>query len=216
MNVNVNRRQFLGSSAAAVIVAGMKAQGKVLGANSRIRLCTVGFNGQGGSHLKDILVMKAEAEYVALCDVDANVLAKGAALVKSAQGKAPKLYRDMREAFADKDVDAVTIATPNHWHALATIWACQAGKDVYVEKPMSHNIFEGQQVTAAAKKYQRIVQHGTQSRSNATLIRDMKLIQEGFIGTIVESRGYVYKNGNRGPIGRGKPGPVPAYLDWAL
>ena len=210
------RRQFLGTSAAAVIVAGMKAQGTVIGANNRIRVCTIGFNGQGGSHIKDLLAMKADVEYVALCDVDANVLAKGAKTVEAAQGKAPKLYKDLRDVMQDKSVDAVTIATPNHWHSLASVWACQAGKDVYVEKPISHNIYEGRQVVAAAEKYKRIVQHGTQSRSNGTLIRDMKLIHDGFIGKIVESRGYVYKNGNRGSIGRGKLGPVPAFLDWSL
>ena len=214
--MKVSRRQFLSSSASAVIVAGMKAQGTVIGANSRIRVCTIGFNGQGGSHVKDILAMKAEAEIVALCDVDANVRAKGGATVQATQGKAPKLYKDMRDVFADKNVDAVTIATPNHWHSLASVWACQAGKDVYVEKPLSHNIFEGRQVAAAAKKFGRIVQHGTQSRSNGTLIRDMKLMHSGFIGKIVESRGYVYKNGNRGPIGHGQPGPVPDSLDWTL
>jgi len=214
--MSLTRRTFLGTSATAVIVAGMKAQGNVFGANSRIRLCTIGFNGQGGSHIKDILALKTDVEYVALCDVDADVRAKGAKLVADAQGKAPKLYSDMRDVFADANVDAVTIATPNHWHALASVWACQAGKDVYVEKPMSHNIFEGRQVAAAAKKYNRIVQHGTQSRSNSTLIRDMKLIHDGLIGKIVESRGYVYKNGNRGPIGQGQPGPVPAQLDWNL
>lgn len=211
-----SRRQFLGSSAAAVIVAGMKAQGTVIGANNRIRVCTIGFNGQGSSHIRDILALKGQAEYVALCDVDANVRAKGAAVVQAAQGKAPKLYKDIRDALQDPAIDAVTIATPNHWHALAAVWACQAGKDVYVEKPMSHNIFEGQQVAAAAKKHGRIVLHGTQSRSNGTLIRDMQLMHDGFIGKIVESRGYVYKNGNRGPIGRGAPGPVPEFLDWSL
>ena len=126
--------------------------------------------------------MKDEAEYVALCDVDSEVLERGAKIVESAQGKRPKLYRDIREALADKSIDAVTIATPNHWHSLAAIWACQAGKDVYVEKPLSHNIYEGRQLVDAAKKYGRIVQHGTQSRANATLIRDMKLIHDGFIG----------------------------------
>lgn len=210
------RRQFLGTSAAAVIVAGMKAQGKVIGSNNRVRVCTIGFNGQGTSHIRDILALKQEAEYVALCDVDANVRAKGAKLVEAAQGKAPKLFKDLRDALQQPDIDAVTIATPNHWHALAAIWACQAGKDVYVEKPMTHNLHEGRQVMAAAEKHRRIVQHGTQSRSNATLIRDMKLIHRGFIGKIVESRGYVYKNGNRAPIGRGRPGPVPDYLDWSL
>jgi predicted dehydrogenase len=214
--MSLTRRTFIGSTAAAVIVAGMKAQGKVFGANDRIRLCTCGFNGQGASHIKDILLMKDAAEYTALCDVDANVREKGAKLVEAAQGKAPKLYRDIREALQDKEVDAITIAMPNHWHSLAAIWGCQAGKDVYVEKPFSHNIFEGRQLVAAAEKYGRIVQHGTQSRCNGTLIRDMKLMHDGFIGQIVESRGYVYKNGNRAPIGHGKPGPVPENLDWNL
>ena len=99
------------------------------------------------------------------------------------------MYRDIREALADKSIDAVTIATPNHWHSLAAIWACQAGKDVYVEKPLCHNIFEGRQLVEAAKKYGKIVHHGTQNRSNSTLIRDMKLIHSGFIGKIFESRG---------------------------
>jgi predicted dehydrogenase len=215
--MNLTRRHFIGSTAVAVTVAGMKAQGVVFGSNNRVRVCTVGFNGQGGSHINDILKnLKEDAEYVALCDVDDNVRAKGAKLVTDAQGKAPKLYKDMREAFQQKDIDAVTIATPNHWHSLAAMWAMQAGKDVYVEKPMSHNLYEGQQVSAAAKKYKRIVQHGTQSRSNATLIRDMRLIHSGFIGQIIESRGYVYKNGNRGSIGRGAPGAAPAFLDWNL
>jgi predicted dehydrogenase len=214
--MQLTRRQFLGKTATAVIVAGTMAQGKVFGANNRIRMCTIGFNGQGSSHIHDILSMKDEAEYVALCDVDSQVRDKGAATVKKAQGKEPKLYKDIREALEDKDIDAVTIATPNHWHTLAAVWACQAGKDVYVEKPLSHNIYEGRQLVAAAEKYKRIVQHGTQNRSDSTLIRDMKLMHDGFIGTIVESRGYVYKNGNRGPIGHGKPGPVPEYLDWKL
>lgn len=214
--MELTRRQFIGKTTTAVIVGGMLAHGKVFGANSRIGMCTIGFNGQGRSHINDILKLKDDAQYVALCDVDAEVRERGAKLVADAQGKAPKLYQDIREALQDKNIDAVTIATPNHWHSLAAVWACQAGKDVYVEKPLSHNIYEGRQVVAAAEKYQRIVQHGTQSRTNAALIRDMKLLHDGFIGEIVESRGYVYKNGNRGPIGHGKPGPVPANLDWNL
>jgi predicted dehydrogenase len=214
--MKTSRRQFLGTAASAVIVAGLKAQGSVIGANNRIRVCTIGFNGQGGSHIRDLLAYKQDVEFTALCDVDAKVRAKGADLVKAAQGKAPKLYQDIRDVMADASVDAVTIATPNHWHALASVWACQAGKDVYVEKPLSHNIFEGRQVAAAAAKHGRIVQHGTQNRSHSTLIRDMKLIHDGFIGKIVESRGYVYKNGNRGSIGLGKPGAAPEFLDWNL
>ena len=214
--MQMTRRQFLGKTTTAVLVAGTMAHGRVFGANDRIGMCTIGFNGQGRSHIKDILQRKDEAEYVALCDVDSAVLERGAKDLETAQGRAPKIYRDIREALQDRNIDAVTIATPNHWHSLAAVWACQAGKDVYVEKPLSHNVYEGRQLVAAAKKYGRIVQHGTQSRSSATLIRDMKLIHEGFIGKIVHSRGYVYKTGNRSAIGHGKPGPVPANLDWKL
>ena len=214
--MKLTRRQFLGKTTAAVIVAGSMAHGRVFGANNRIRMCTVGFNGQGRSHINDLLKMKDDAEYVALCDVDAEVRERGAKIVADAQGKAPKLFKDIRDALNCKEIDAITIATPNHWHSLAAVWGCQAGKDVYVEKPMSHSIYEGQQVVAAAKKYGRIVQHGTQNRSSATFRRDMKLMHNGFIGKIVESRGYVYKNGNRGSIGHGRPGPVPANLDWTL
>jgi len=209
--MELTRRKFLSKTTTAVIVAGAVARGKVFGANNRIRMCTIGFNGQGHSHINDILGMKDEAEYV-----DSEVLERRASEVEKAQGKKPRKYKDIREALQDKEIDAVTIATPNHWHTLAAVWACQAGKDVYVEKPLAHSIYEGRQLVAAADKYKRMVQHGTQSRSNSTLIRDMKLIHDGFIGKIGESRGYVYKNGNRGPIGHGKPGPVPENLDWAL
>lgn len=214
--MTLTRRSFLAASAATVVAARSASFAAPRDANSRIGVCTIGFNGQGGSHLKDILKMKDEAEFVALCDVDAEVLERGAKFVEEAQGKRPKLYRDIREALADTSIDAVTIATPNHWHSLGAIWACQAGKDVYVEKPLCHNIYEGRQLVEAAKKHGRIVQHGTQNRANSTLIRDIKLIHDGFIGEIVESRGYVYKNGNRNAIGHGKAGAGPKNLDWQL
>ena len=215
--MNLTRRHFIGATATAVIVAGMKAQGKVFGANDRVRVATVGFHGRGGSHIKGFLDMKDEGVEVAgLCDVDANVLAAGGKQVEKAAGRAPKLFKDVHELVAWKDVDAITTATPNHWHSLVAMLGIQGGKDVYVEKPMSHNIYEGRQVVNAAKKYNKIVQHGTQSRSSPRLIRDMKLIHSGFIGDIIESRGWVYKNGNRGSIGRATPGPVPAGLDWNL
>jgi predicted dehydrogenase len=215
--MEISRRKFLGASAAAVIVAGTMTKGKVFGANDRIRVCTVGFNGRGGGHIKSILGMPNDAEYVALCDVDQKVLDNGVKFVTEKQGgKQVKGYKDIRQALEDKEIDAITIATPNHWHSLGAFWGCQAGKDVYVEKPMSHDFYEGKQVAAAAKKYGRIVQHGTQSRSDPKLIRDIKLIHDGFIGKVMHSRGYVYKNGNRQAIGHGKPGPVPEYLDWTL
>src|SRR3954462_9516421 len=126
--MTLTRRTFLAASAATVLAAKTRAAAPP-DANNRIGVCTIGFNGQGGTHIKDILKMKDEAEYVALCDTDSDVLERGAKVVEEAQGKRPKLYRDIREALADKDIDAVTIATPNHWHSLAAIWACQAGKD---------------------------------------------------------------------------------------
>jgi predicted dehydrogenase len=213
--MEMTRRKFFGATASMAIVAGMKAQGQVIGANDRIRVCTIGFHGQGGSHLSDVMATEG-AEIAALCDVDSRVLNVGVKRVEKEQGKAPKTYSDMREVMADPDIDAVTIATPNHWHSLAAIWACQAGKDVYVEKPLSHNVWEGRQLVAAAEKHGRVVMHGTQSRSDTTLIRDMKLLQEGFIGKVVHARGVVYKNGNRGAIGHGAPDEVPEFLNYTL
>ncbi len=213
--MGITRRRFLGSSAAAVFAAGAARKSPIWGANDRIGVCVIGFNGQGRGHIRSIL-REEDAEIVALCDVDARVLDRGVQGVAEASGKTPKAYRDLRDVMADPSIDVVTTATPNHWHALIAVWACQAGKDVYVEKPMSHNAFESRQCVAAARKYDRVVQHGTQSRNDPTLIRDMRLIHEGFIGKIIHSRGCVYKNGNRAPIGHGKPGPVPDYLDWTL
>jgi len=117
---------------------------------------------------------------------------------------------------ADDSIDAITIATPNHWHSLLTIWACQAGKDVYVEKPLSHNHWEGRQLAKAAEKYGRVVQHGTQGRSSATWIRDIQLMHDGFIGRINMAKGFTYKNGNRHAIGHRMVADPPKNLDWNL
>jgi predicted dehydrogenase len=211
----MSRRSFLESSAAAVVTAGVTARNSVLGANDRIGVCVVGFNGQGRSHIRDIL-KEESAEIVALCDVDTQVLERGVQSIKEATGKIPRTFRDVRDVMADESIDAIATATPNHWHALITVWGCQAGKDVYVEKPMSHSPWESRQCVKAARKSGRIVQHGTQYRSDPMLIRDMRLLQNGFIGKIVHTRGVVYKNGNRYPIGHGAPGQVPAHLDWSL
>ena len=212
--MSMTRRTFLGAS--AVAAAATVVPRTVFGANDRVRVCCIGLNGRGGDHIKSFISQEG-SEVVALCDVDANVLEERAAQVEQVSGKKPKTYRDMREAFADDAIDAVSIATPNHWHALAATWACQAGKDVYVEKPMAHSFWEGQQLVKAAKKYERIVQHGTQQRSDASRIRDMKLLHEGeIVGPVVHARGYVYKNGNRMDIGRGTPGNPPETLDYNL
>jgi len=211
----MSRRKFLGTSAAAVMTAGAAAKSPVWGANDRIGICVIGFNGQGRSHIQALL-REESAEIVALCDVDSQVIQRGVDMVTKAQGKAPKTYQDVREVMADRSIDAITTATPNHWHSLITVWGCQSGKDVYVEKPMSHSPWESRQCVAAVKKFGQIVQHGTQSRSDSMLRRDMKLLHEGFLGKVLHSRGVVYKNGNRNPIGHGSPGPVPENLNWKL
>jgi len=211
----ITRRHFIGGSAAAVLAAGTMGKGTVFGANDRIQICCIGIHGQGGSHIKDLLE-RDDVDVMALCDVDSKVLESKAELVAKKTGKKPKCYKDVREALADKKIDAITTATPNHWHTLISVWACENGKDVYVEKPLSHSVWEGRQVVAAAEKYKRMVMHGTQSRSNSKLMRDIKLMHDGFIGDIVHSRGYVYKNGNRGSIGHGKPGTAPENLDFTL
>lgn len=211
----ISRRQFLGSTATAVIAAGTMGKGRVFGANDKVRVCCIGIHGQGRSHIADLLKQEG-AEIVALCDVDSDVLEERGKMVETITKKKPKLYKDIRDVMAAKDIDAVTTATPNHWHSLVAVWACQAGKDAYIEKPMSHSLYESRQVVAAAAKHNRVVMHGTQCRSEDTLLRDMKLIHDGFIGPISHSRGYVYKNGNRGPIGVGAPGKAPENLDWNL
>jgi predicted dehydrogenase len=151
----------------------------------------------------------------ALCDVDTAQTERGAQMLKKdGQEQAPKIYQDLRKLFEDKDIDAVSIATPNHWHALSTIWACQAGKDVYVEKPPNHDIFEGQQMVAAARKYKRMVQVGTQSRSSPTIRRAMELLRDGAIGEVYMSRGLCFKE--RNSIGHTPIEPVPAGVDWDI
>jgi predicted dehydrogenase len=130
------------------------------------------------------------------------------------QSEKPKEAKDLRVMLEDKTIDAVSIATPNHWHALATIWACQAGKDVYCEKPASHNIFEGRKMVEAARKYNRIVQIGHQSRTNAHKIRAMELLREGVIGEVYMARGLCFKR--RKPIGRNEATDIPAGVDYEM
>ena len=149
----------------------------------------------------------------AVCDVDPAVLGHVVETVGK-KGQAVRGFQDVRELLACKDIDAVTIATPNHWHSLAAIWACQAGKDVYVEKPVSHNIFEGRQLVRAARKYQRMVQVGTQARSNPDLIEAVAWVRAGNLGKIQYARGTCYKP--RMSIGKGGDGPIPPGLDYDL
>lgn len=211
--MNISRRHFLGASASAVIAAGTMAQGKVFGANERIRVGIIGLNGRGGSHINGF-THQDDCDVVAICDVDEQVLARRATEIANLTGKRPTVYTDMRDLLASDDIDAVSIATPNHWHSLATIWACEAGKDVYVEKPLSHNVWEGRQLVNAAKKYNRIVQHGSQRRSEISYLQMIKQLRSGIIGDLYLARGLCYKW--RDSIGFGEPMAPPEDLHWDL
>src|SRR5207249_1625878 len=132
-------------------------------------------------------------EVAALCDVDESILNKRVAEVESSCKKRPAAYTDIRKLLEDKSIDAVSIATPNHWHALMGIWACQAGKDVYVEKPCCHNLWEGRQLVRAADKYGRMVQHGTQIRSSVAIRDGIQKLHEGLLGDVYMARGLCFK-----------------------
>jgi predicted dehydrogenase len=198
------RRDFLKAAGvgALVTVAGTKAAPRVLGANDRIRIAVAGLNGRGGSHVGEWSRMKG-VEIAYLIDPDTRTYAKHLKTLAGKNAPTPKCVQDVRQALDDKTLDAISIATPNHWHALMTIWGCQAGKDVYVEKPASHNVHEGRIAVETARKYNRIVQHGTQSRSSPAWIAKAELAKSGKYGKLLISRGLVYKDG----LGRdGKPG----------
>ena len=208
MSNHSSRRQFVQTAAAAVATSRFP----ILGANDRINVGLVGLGGRGNAHLGYYLGLDTDCRLAALCDVNQAARERATARVKKANGGDAKEYEDMRAMFDSKDIDAVSIATPNHWHALSTIWACQAGKDVYVEKPASHNIFEGQQMVKAARKYNRMVQVGSQSRSIPHKMRAMQLLQEGVIGKVYHSRGECFRR--RFSIGHTPDEPVPPGIDW--
>ena len=191
----VNRRTFLKSATVAAAAVGVNAMGvsRVLGANEQLRVACAGIHGRGRDHIRGFN-SQPNCSVVALCDVDENDLGKVANMTKRERGGAEiATYVDVRKLLEDKDIDILSIATPNHWHSLMAIWACQAGKDVYVEKPCSHNIFEGRKLCEAAKQYGRIVQHGTQIRSSEAIREAMDLLRDGVIGEVYMARGLCYK-----------------------
>ena len=161
--------------------ATLALRGTIIGANDRVRLAICGLRGRGNDHLKGFAKVPG-TEIVGMCDVDESVLSQRLGDAEKMGLARPKSYGDIRRLLEDKDIDAISIATPNHWHSLMAIWACQAGKDVYVEKPCSHNWFEGRQLVRAVKKYNRICQHGSQSRSNPGMIEAIKRVNDGTIG----------------------------------
>ncbi|HSB14279.1 MAG TPA: Gfo/Idh/MocA family oxidoreductase [Bryobacteraceae bacterium] len=206
----MNRRHFVMSSAAA---AGTLATRGLASRNDTVRLACVGVRGQGRAHIQNYAKM-ANVEIAALCDVDQSVLNQRLQDLDKLGKKRPAVFTDYRKLLEDKSIDAVSIATPNHWHTLQTIWACQAGKDVYCEKPCSHNMFESRQIVEAARKYNRIVQHGTNSRSGVAIREAMEHIRTGLIGDVYMARGVVFKW--RDTIGRKPVQPVPAGVDYDL
>lgn len=213
------RRQFLRDSmrAAAVVPAAAliarTARGQTTGANDRLLCAVIGCNGRGGSHISAFSGRK-DCELAYIVDADEEVGRKRCQAVEERTGRRPKFVKDMREAFDDKSVDVVSTATPNHWHALCGVWAMQAGKDVYIEKPISHDIPEGAALVAAAKKYGRICQVGTQCRSNRALQEAMKFLADGGIGPVNFARGLCYKR--RGSIGSLGDYPIPGAIDFDL
>jgi predicted dehydrogenase len=208
---DVNRRTFLASAGAGAAALGLASRTRAAGANDRLRVAVVGVRGRGRSHIS-AFCGREDTTVVALCDVDSRVFAEPAKEVEGKTGKAPQLVGDLRRLMDDKSIDIITIATPNHWHALAAVWACQAGKDVYVEKPVSHNVSEGRKIVEAARKYGRVVQTGTQSRSSTGLKDAFEFLRSGRLGKIFLARALCFKP--RGSIGQKADTPVPAGVDY--
>lgn len=215
-----SRREFLERSmfaTAALTLAGSRTafaqDNGAANAGDKLRVAVVGIRGRGGSHIAGF-GSREDCEIAALVDVDETVLNNRADEIEKKTKKRPTLYTDMRKCFDDKSIHIVSIATPNHWHSLAAIWAIQAGKDVYVEKPVSHNVSEGRRVVEAARKYKRMVQTGTQSRSNPGMREAIAFLHKGGIGEVKLARGLCYKP--RGSIGPKGNYDIPASIDYDL
>jgi len=210
-----SRRSFIQKSAgaAALLTLPTIIPSNVFGANDKVRVAVLGVNGRGTNHIEGFSNLP-DVEVACLCDPDLVVLAKRAKEFETRYARKPTQQQDLRKVFEDKSIDAVSIATPNHWHSLATIWACQAGKDVYVEKPGSHNINEGRKMIEAATKYNRIVQHGVQLRSSVAVQEAIKHLRDGLIGDVYMARGLVFRW--RDDIGNKGNEPVPEGLDYDL
>jgi predicted dehydrogenase len=212
----LSRRSFLKSSLLAATSASLwpgLARGAVPGANSDIRYAVVGFNGRGKDHLKEMREVPG-TRLVALCDADHDVLNRE---LKQCENRGEKVegYADVRRLLENKDIDVVTFATPNHWHSLDAVWAIQAGKDVYVEKPVSHEVWEGRQVVNAARTHNRIVQTGTQCRSSQGIAEGIQWLRDGNLGKIIRVRGLCYKR--RPSIGKVSGAqPIPPSVDYDL
>ncbi len=215
--MSITRRQFIrrSSAAAAAMAAATIVPRSAWGANDEIRVGVIGLGGRGaGSHVPE-MEGQAGVRVVAVCDPDRQRLGKCAATIQSRYNHKVEQFVDLRKLIESPDVDVVTVATMQYWHALPTIWACRAGKHVYCEKPLSHFIWEGRQMVAAARKYDRLVQVGTQARSDARVSAAIEYIQSGALGKIKYITSFANKP--RVPIGnRTEPLPIPDDLDYEL
>ena len=214
----LTRRCVLQVAAASTVfplftISGTKASGRVIGANETINVGVAGINGRGVSHISELGGVE-KVRITTLIDPDRSIWESRSKMVEAKSGKAPSPVQDIRKALEDKSLDVVTVATCNHWHSLITIWACQAGKDVYVEKPISHNVYEGRKCVEAAAKYGRVVQHGTQSRSSEGKAREIAAVQSGKYGKLLVSKGYCCKP--RWSIGFKTVETPPPSLDWNI
>jgi predicted dehydrogenase len=209
-----NRRTVLGAAGGLAVSGGLlSASASAAPSSEKVRLAIIGLRSRGSDHAK-MFAKEANAEIVAVCDIDDSMFEKPVKIIEKAAGKAPRTEKDFRRLLDDKNIDAVTIAAPDHWHALMTVMACQAGKDVYVEKPVSHNVVEGRRMVEAARKYNRIVQAGTQRRSSQMTLDAIAHLQSGALGKVGMARGWIHQQ--RKPIGHGTPGEVPAGVDYAM
>jgi predicted dehydrogenase len=214
----VTRREFLDTlavgAAGLAVSSTAKSYGQIVGSNDRLNFAVIGLNSRAYAHLSALKANKSCARIAYVCDVDSNTMAKFASNAEKEMGEAPKTEKDFRHILQLKDVDAITIATPDHWHAPMAIAGLQAGKNVYVEKPCSHNPAEGALLVEAQKKYGKVVQMGTQQRSSPHTIEIVDEIHNGLIGRAYFAKAW-YSN-IRKSIGVGKEAPVPAQLDWDL
>ncbi len=214
----VTRREFLDTlavgAAGLALTSTAKSYGQIMGSNQRLNFAVIGLNSRAYAHLSGLKANQQTSHVAAVCDVESNILARFAAATEKQLGYAPATEKDFRKLLERKDIDCITIATPDHWHAPMAILGLEAGKHVYVEKPCSHNPAEGALLVEAQKKYGKLVQMGTQQRSSPHTIDIIGKIHNGVIG-----RAYFAKcwyNNTRKSIGVGKVVPVPATLDWNL
>jgi len=206
----LNRRIFIGAGMSGLAATQRRAAAS---ANDRVRVAVAGIRNRGWQLMQSIQELAGEnIELAAVCDIDQSVIGAKLAAFEKLGGKRPQVYTDMRKLLDDRSIDAVFHATPAHWHSLGGVWTCLAGKDAYIEKPMSHNIWEGRQLVNVARREKRMVQHGTQIRSSPVVLEAVQKMREGLIGELFMARGVCFKN--KGSLGKLQETATPAGVDY--